>query len=65
MHPAGYRPAIRARGRSQMTGDRPYLYRALRAGLRVNDLQALHAEQHRPRIPDHDARGFVMIMNLW
>jgi hypothetical protein len=32
---------------------------------RVNDLQALHAEQHRRRILDHDARGFLMIMNLW
>jgi hypothetical protein len=65
MHPAGDRPAIRARSRGQMIGDRPYLYRALRAGLRVNDLQALHAEQHRRRILDHDARGFLMIMNLW
>jgi len=48
-----------------MIGDLPYLYRALRAGPRVNDLQALHAEQHRRRILDHDARGFLMIMNLW
>ena len=29
--------------------------------LRISDLQALHAEQHRRRIDEHDARGFLMI----
>jgi hypothetical protein len=55
------RPAVRARRRSRMTGDRPYLQRAVRPGLRIGDLQALHAEQHRRRILEHDARGFLMI----
>ena len=44
-----------------MTGDRPYLQRAVRQRLRIGDLQALHAEQHRRRILEHDARGFLMI----
>ena len=50
---------------ADVTDEDQVAYRALRAGLRVNDLQALHAEQHRRRILDHDARGFLMIMNLW
>ena len=58
------RPAIRARRRGRIIGDRPYLQRAVRRGLRIGDLQALHAEQHRRRILEHDARGFLMIMNL-
>jgi hypothetical protein len=29
--------------------------------LRISDLQTLHAEQHRRRILEHDARGFLMI----
>jgi hypothetical protein len=44
-----------------MTGDRPYLQRAIRQRLRIGDLQAFHAEQHRRRILEHDARGFLMI----
>ena len=47
-----------------MTGDRPYLQRAVRQRLRIGDLQALYAEQHRRRILEHDARGFLWIMNL-
>ena len=58
-------PAVRARGRGRVIGDRPYLQRAVRPGLRLNDLQALHAEQHGRRIVDHDARGFLMILILW
>jgi streptomycin 6-kinase len=45
-----------------MIRDHPYLHRALCAGFRINDLQALHAEQHRRRILDHDARGFLVIL---
>ena len=48
-----------------MIGDRPHLQRAVRPGLRIDDLQAFHAEQHRRRIVEHDARGFLMILNLW
>ena len=60
--PAGRdRPAVRARRRGRITGDRPYLQRAVRQRLRIDDLQALHAEQHRRRILEHDARGFLMI----
>ena len=55
------RPAVRARRRGRITGDRPYLQRAVRPRLRIGDLQALHAEQHRRRILEHDARGFLMI----
>jgi hypothetical protein len=44
-----------------MTGDRPYLQRAIRQRLRIGDLQAFHAEQHRRRILEQDARGFLMI----
>ena len=58
-------PAVRARRRGRVIGDRPYLQRAVRPGLRLNDLQALHAEQHGRRIVDHDARGFLMILILW
>ena len=49
---------------SGVISDRPYLQRAVRPGLRIGDLQALHAEQHRRRILEHDARGFLVIMNL-
>ena len=59
---AGY---VRARRRGGVIRDRPYLKRAVRPGLRISDLQALHAEQHRHRILDHDARGFLMILILW
>jgi hypothetical protein len=48
-----------------MIGDSPYLHRAARIGLRVNDLQAFHAEQHGRRILEHDARGFLMTLILW
>ncbi len=44
-----------------MIRDRPYLQRAVRPGPRIGDLQAIHAEQHRRRILEHDARGFLMI----
>ena len=37
------------------------LQRAVRPRLRIGDLQALHAEQHRRRILEHDARGFLML----
>ena len=53
--------AVRARGSGRVIGDRPYLQRAAGPGLRIDDLQALHAEQHRRRILEHDARGFLMI----
>ena len=59
------RPAVRARRRGRVIGDRPYLQRAVRPRLRIGDLQALHAEQHRRRILEHDARGFLMILNPW
>ena len=62
MHPAGDRPAVRARHRGRMISDRPYLQRAVCPGPRIGDLQALHAEQHRRRILEHDARGFLMIL---
>ena len=58
-------PAVRARRRGRVIGDRPYLQRAVRPGLRINDLQALHTEQHGRRILNHDARGFLMILILW
>ena len=45
-----------------MIRDRPYLQRAVRPGPRIGDLQAIHAEQHRRRILEHDARGFLMIL---
>ena len=45
-----------------MVSDRPYIHRAVRPGLRIGDLQALHAEQHGRRILKHDARGFLMIL---
>ena len=57
--------AVRARRRGRVIRDRPYLQRAVRPGLRIGDLQALHAEQHRRRILEHDARGFLMILILW
>ena len=64
--PAGRdRPAVRARRRGRVIGDCPYLQRAVRPRLRIGDLQALHAEQHRRRILEHDARGFLMILNPW
>jgi hypothetical protein len=63
--PAGRdRPAVRARRRGRVIGDRPYLQRAVRPRLRIGDLQALHAEQHRRRILEHDARGFLMILKV-
>ena len=62
MHPPGGRPALRARGRGRMIRDRPCLQRAVRPGPRIGDLQAIHAEQHRRRIVEHDARGFLMIL---
>jgi hypothetical protein len=62
MHPAGDRAALRARRRGQVIGDRPYLHHAARSGLRVGDPQALHPEQRRRRILEHDARGFLVIL---
>jgi hypothetical protein len=62
MHSPGDRPALRARGCGRMIGDRPYLQRAVCPGPRIGDLQAIHAEQHRRRILEHDARGFLMIL---
>ena len=62
MHPARDRAAIRARRRGRIIGDRPYLHRAARPGLHVGDLQALHPEQRRRRILEHDARGFLVIL---
>ena len=55
-------PAVRAGRRGRIAGDCPYLQRAIRQRLRIGDLQALHAEQHRRRILEHDARGFLMIL---
>ena len=65
MPPGRDRPAVRARRRRRVIRDRPYLQRAVRPGLRIGNLQALHAEQHRRRILEHDARGFLMTLNLW
>ena len=62
MPPGRDRPAVRARRRGRVIRDRPYLQRAVRPGLHIGDLQALHAEQHRRRILEHDARGFLMIL---
>ena len=62
MDPARHSAAVRARASGRMIGDRPYLHRAARPGLRIGDLQALHAEQHGRRILEHDARGFLMIL---
>ncbi len=50
------------RRRPPMIGGHPDRYRAVRPGLRVDDLQALHAEQHGRRIVEHDARGFLMTL---
>ena len=57
--------AVRARRRGRVIRDRPYLQRAVRPGLRIGNLQALRAEQHRRRILEHDARGFLMTLILW
>jgi hypothetical protein len=46
---------------NRITGDRPYLQCAVRRRLRIGDLQALHAKQHRRRILEYDARGSLMI----
>ena len=62
MPPGRDRPAVRARRRGRVIRNRPYLQRAVRPGLHIGDLQALHAEQHRRRILEHDARGFLMIL---
>jgi hypothetical protein len=62
MHPVRDRAAIRARRRGRVIGDRPYLQHAARAGLHVSDPQALHPEQRRRRILEHDARGFLVIL---
>jgi hypothetical protein len=62
MDPARDSAAVRARRHGRITSDRPYLQRAVRPSLRIGDLQALHAEQHRRRILEHDARGFLMIL---
>ena len=62
MHPARDRAAIRARRRGRVIRDRPYLHTAARPGLHIGDLQALHPEQRRRRILEHDARGFLVIL---
>ena len=62
MDPARDSAAVRARASRRVISDRPYLQRAAGPGLRIGDLQALHAEQHRRRILEHDARGFLMIL---
>ena len=62
MHPARDRAALRARRRSRVISDRPYLQHAAGPGLHVSDPQALHPEQRRRRILEHDARGFLVIL---
>ncbi len=62
MHPARDHAAIRARRRGRIIGDRPNLHHAVRPSLHVGNVQALHAEQRRHRIPEHDARGFLLIL---
>ena len=57
-----HRPAVRAPGSAHMIGDYPQRRGAVRASLRIDDLQAVDAEQHRRRILEHDARGFLMIL---
>ena len=42
--------------------DRPHLDHAARRGLHLGNLQALHPEQRRRRILEHDARGFLLIL---
>ena len=54
-------PHPRARRRGPVIGDRPHLNAAVRAGPHPGDLHALHPEQRRRRILDHDARGFLTI----
>jgi hypothetical protein len=60
VHPARDGAAIRARRRSRVIGDRPYLKRAAGSFISVGDLQARHAEQQGRRILEHDARGFLI-----
>ena len=62
VHPARDRAALRARRRGRVIRDRPYLQRAARPGLHAGDLQALHPEQRRRRILQHEARGFLVIL---
>ena len=62
MHPARDRAALRARRRGRVIRDRPYLQHAARPGLHVGNPQALHPEQRRRRILEHDARGFLVIL---
>ena len=44
MDPARHSAAVGARASGRVISDRPYLHRAARPGLRIGDLQALHAE---------------------
>jgi hypothetical protein len=62
MYPPRDRAAIRVRRRSRVISDHPYLQHVARPGLHVGDPQALHPEQHRRRILEHDARGFLVIL---
>ena len=62
MHPGRDRAALRACRRGRVIGDHPHLHRAVRPGLRVGDPQALHPEQRRRRVLEHDARGFLLIL---
>jgi hypothetical protein len=65
VHTAGGRAAIRA-GRCGRAGrDHPHLDTAVRSGFHAGDLQALHAEQRRRRILEHDARGFLLILKAF
>ena len=58
------RAAVRARPGGLPVSDRPHLDDAVRSGLYPGDLQALHPEQRRRRILEHDARGFLLIWSL-
>jgi hypothetical protein len=60
--PAGDHAALRARPAGLAGCDYPHLNAAVRSRLHACDLQALYAEQHRRRILEHDARGFLLIL---
>jgi hypothetical protein len=62
MHPVGDHAALRARPAGLASRDHPHLNAAVRNCLHVGDLQALHPEQHRRLILQHDARGFLLIL---
>ena len=64
MHPVRDHAAIRAHPGRLPGRDRPYLNTAIRSSLHAGNLQALHPEQRRRRILEHDARGFLLIWSL-